>query len=341
MERDAASRVQFVSTPRAIDRQVLSARGFPALTLGAEGIKGQGLVGQLRSLFKLPGALRQALKIIRDFNPHLVIGVGGYISGPVVLAAWLRRRPTVIQEQNSIPGLTNRLLGRMADRIFLAFEKSRDYFPRRKTRVTGNPVRRELQQARQSSPQASGPMTILVLGGSQGAHRLNQVVVESLGHLIPLKRDLFFIHQTGAKDADWVRQAYRDQGVAHQVSAFIEDMVWAYRTADLLICRAGAITLAEITALGKASLLVPFPFAANQHQEENARTLVQAGAAEMIRETELTAEILGNRIQTWWRDPGYRSELAARAAKLGRWQAAEEIVDSCYQLVGPHPEVTH
>ncbi|MCU0578634.1 MAG: undecaprenyldiphospho-muramoylpentapeptide beta-N-acetylglucosaminyltransferase, partial [Desulfobacterota bacterium] len=324
LERDPANRVQFVSTRRAVDREVLAAKGFPALTIEAAGVKGKGIFSQMRSLLTLPKALKQSLAIIRGFQPQLVIGVGGYISGPVVLAAWLKGLPTAVQEQNAIPGLTNRLLGRVADRIFLAFERGRDFFPPSKCRLTGNPVRQELRQAQGTPGEPGGPLHILILGGSQGAHRINRLLIESLEFLAPLKRNLFFIHQTGTKDEDWVRQAYRNLGFEHQVAAFIHDMARAYSRAHMLVCRAGAMTLAEITALGKASILIPFPFAANNHQEENARTLVQAGAAEMYREADLTAEVLGERLVFWAENPGHRERLAAQARLLGRWQAAQE-----------------
>ena len=172
-----------------------------------------------------------------------------------------------------------------------------------------------------------------MLGGSLGAHRLNQLVTEALDFLGELKKDLFFIHQTGTKDEDWVRQAYREKGFDHQVLSFISDMTWAYSQADMLICRSGATTLAEVTALGKASLLIPFPFATNNHQEENARSLVRQGAAEMILQKDLTAAGLASVIQKWRDDPGHRADLAAQAKMLGRWQAAEEIVERCIQLV--------
>ena len=259
--------------------------------------------------------------------------MGGYVSGPVVLAGRLKGIPTAIQEQNSIPGLTNRILALLVDRIYYSFEKSREFFPARKSLWTGNPVRRELKQVLEGSANPHASLTILVLGGSQGAHRLNQLVTEALDFLKELKKDLSFIHQTGTKDEDWVRQAYLEKGFQHQVLAFISDMIWAYSQADMLICRSGATTLAEVTALGKASLLIPFPFATNNHQEENARSLVERGAAEMIPEKELTGAGLAAVIQKWRKDPRHRADLAAQAKTLGRWQAAEEIVQNCTQLV--------
>jgi UDP-N-acetylglucosamine--N-acetylmuramyl-(pentapeptide) pyrophosphoryl-undecaprenol N-acetylglucosamine transferase len=333
LARNPENQVRFISTRRALDQEVLAVRGFPSQTIEAEGIKGRGVTGQIKALLKLPGALKQSFRIIREFQPHLVIGVGGYVSGPVVLAGRLQRVPTVIQEQNSIPGLTNRILALLVDRIFYSFEKSREYFPARKSFWTGNPVRRELKRVLEgpSSPRAA--FTVLVLGGSQGAHRLNQLLTEALDFLGALKKDLSFIHQTGTKDEDWVRQVYREKEFSHEVQAFIPDMVWAYSQADMLICRSGATTLAEITALGKASLLIPFPFATNNHQEENARSLVRQGAAEMIPDKDLTAAGLATIIQTWRIDPRHRADLADRARTLGRWQAAEEIVASCTELV--------
>jgi UDP-N-acetylglucosamine--N-acetylmuramyl-(pentapeptide) pyrophosphoryl-undecaprenol N-acetylglucosamine transferase len=333
MARDPENQVRFISTRRAIDQEVLAVRGFSSQTIEAEGIKGRGIAGQVKALFKLPGALKQSCRILREFRPQLVIGVGGYVSGPVVLAGRLKGIPTAIQEQNSIPGLTNRILALLVDRIYYSFEKSREYFPSRKSIWAGNPVRRELKQVLEGSSTPQASLTILVLGGSQGAHRLNQLVTEALDFLKELKKDLSFIHQTGTKDEDWVRQAYRDKGFDHQVRAFISDMVWAYAQADMLICRSGATTLAEVTALGKASLLIPFPFAANNHQEENARSLVEQGAAEMIPEKELTGAGLAAVIRKWRSDSRYRTDLAARAKTLGRWQAAEDIVENCTQLV--------
>jgi UDP-N-acetylglucosamine--N-acetylmuramyl-(pentapeptide) pyrophosphoryl-undecaprenol N-acetylglucosamine transferase len=333
MAQDPENQVRFISTRRALDQDVLAVRGFPSQTIEAEGIKGRGMAGQMKALLKLPRALSQACRILREFQPHLVIGVGGYVSGPVVLAGRLKRIPTAIQEQNSIPGLTNRLLALLVDRIYYSFEKSREYFPSRKSLWTGNPVRRELKRVLEEPSNPQAPLTILVLGGSLGAHRLNQLVTEALDFLEELKKDLSFIHQTGTKDEDWVRQAYLEKGFQHQVRAFISDMIWAYSRADMLICRSGATTLAEVTALGKASFLIPFPFATNNHQEENARSLVQQGAAEMIPEKELTGARLAAVIHRWRNDPQLRAQLAAQAKTLGRWEAAEEIVENCTRLV--------
>ncbi len=332
-KKDRENQVEFVTTERALDAQILGGRGFSFKTLKVEGIKGKGMTGKLRSLVQLPRAFSRSLNIIREYGPEMVLGVGGYVSGPLVLAAWYKGIPCVIQEQNSIPGVTNRLLGRVVDRVFGAFKENEAYFPKRKLRITGNPIRQELHQVADRRISFSGPLTLLILGGSQGARRINQWVRDSLDGLLSLKKDLNFIHQTGKNDEEEMALAYQEKGFKHRVTAFIADMVRAYEEADMIIGRAGAMTLTEITALGKPSLLIPFPFAANNHQEHNARSLVKAGAAEMILEKDLRPGLLADRIGDWL---AHREQLIAmgnKARALGRWQAAEEIVEACYALI--------
>jgi UDP-N-acetylglucosamine--N-acetylmuramyl-(pentapeptide) pyrophosphoryl-undecaprenol N-acetylglucosamine transferase len=332
-DRDAKNKIQFVTTSRALDEQVLKDKGFSPRALEVGGLKGKGLKDKVRSFLKLPGAFAESLSILGEFRPHLVLGVGGYITGPIVLAAWVKRIPTAIQEQNSVPGITNRLLGKVVDCIFCAFGESRAYFPTKKCLLTGNPIRKELKLAATRKPGQIRPLTILVLGGSQGARRINQILVDTLEEIATLREEFFFIHQTGPTDQPWVAQAYEKKGFAHHVQAFISDMAWAYGQAEMIISRAGAMTLSEITALGKASCLIPFPFAANNHQEHNARTLVSAGAAEMVLEKDLTPKDLGGRLKDWLARPEQLAAMARQAETLGRWEAAEEIVERCYQLV--------
>jgi UDP-N-acetylglucosamine--N-acetylmuramyl-(pentapeptide) pyrophosphoryl-undecaprenol N-acetylglucosamine transferase len=338
--RDADNEIRFVTTSRVLDEQVLKDKGFSAQSLEMGGLKGKGMGDKMRSLSRLPKAFLASLGILREFRPHLVVGVGGYVTGPVVLAAWMKGIPSAIQEQNAIPGITNRLLGRFVDAVFCAFEESRGYFPMKKCRLTGNPIRAELQTASGGRPGLKRPLTILVLGGSQGARRINQILVEALEEIGSLREEFFFIHQTGSKDHSWVARAYEQKGFAHQVKAFISNMALAYGQADMIVSRAGAMTVSEITALGKPSCLVPFPFAANNHQEHNALALVRAGAAEMILEKDLTPGELGKRLRDWLAHPERLAVLAERARALGRWGAAEEIVEHCYRLVsgkGPGP----
>jgi UDP-N-acetylglucosamine--N-acetylmuramyl-(pentapeptide) pyrophosphoryl-undecaprenol N-acetylglucosamine transferase len=333
MKKDLENQVNFVVTQRALDSKILGEQGFSFRTLKVEGIKGKGLAGKIQSMIQLPQAFRSSLKIIEEIQPKVILGVGGYVTGPVVLASWWKHIPCAIQEQNSIPGMTNRLLGKVVDRIFLAFEESATYFPKKRCRITGNPIRKEFQEVSARLVSLDGPLTLLILGGSQGAHRINQAMTEALDELVPWKDDLYFIHQTGEKDEKAVSQAYREKGFQHQVTAFISDMVWAYRQSDMIIGRAGAMTLSEITALGKPSLLIPFPFAANNHQEHNARSLVNAGAAEILLESEIKPGALSNRIRSWLTDREKLIHMGKMAGALGRRQAAEEIVGECYQMV--------
>ena len=333
MRKDTENQIQFVITQRALDSQILRGRGFSSKTLTVKGIKGKGIAEKIGSMIILPKAFSRSLKIIEEHRPDVVLGVGGYVSGPVVLAAWWKGIPCAIQEQNSIPGITNRLLAKVVDRIFCAFKESEAYFPKRKMQITGNPIRSELQKVSDHKVSPSGPLTLLILGGSQGAHQINQVVMDSLDGLVPLKNALYFIHQTGEKDEKGVALAYQEKGFNHQAMAFISDMVWAYNQADMIIGRAGAMTISEIMALGKPSLLIPFPFAANNHQEHNARSLVAAGAAEMILEKELKPELLAERIRAWLANREQLNEMGNKAKTMGRWQAAEEIVESCYQMI--------
>jgi UDP-N-acetylglucosamine--N-acetylmuramyl-(pentapeptide) pyrophosphoryl-undecaprenol N-acetylglucosamine transferase len=341
IKRDPENRVQFVVTQRALDSEILSGRGFSFQTLKVEGIKGKGMAGKIHSLFQLPLSFACSLKILGEYRPELVLGVGGYVSGPVVLAAWWKGLTCAIQEQNSIPGITNRLLGKVVNRVFCAFKESESYFPKRKVRITGNPIRKELQKVSERRVPSSGPLTLLILGGSQGAHRINQAVMNALEGLAPFKHDLSIIHQTGERDEKEVALAYEGKGFKVQVMAFISDMVWAYEQADMVIGRAGAMTLTEITALGKPSLLIPFPFAANNHQEHNARALVQAGAAEMILERDLGPDFLADRISHWLADRKQLTQMGNQARALGRWQAAEEIVKFCYQLTSKQEKRVH
>ncbi len=333
IKKDPANQIQFVVTQRALDSQILSGRGFSFQTLKVEGIKDKGMAGKIHSMFQLPQSFGLSLKMIAGYRPELVLGVGGYVSGPLVLAARWKGIPCAIQEQNSIPGITNRILGKVVNRVFCAFKESESYFPPKKVRLTGNPIRKELQSVSGRRVPSSGPLSLLILGGSQGAHRINQAVVEALDGLAPLKNELFIIHQTGEKDEQDVSLAYQGKGFRHQVRAFISDMVWAYEQADVIISRAGAMTLTELTALGKPSLLIPFPFSANNHQEHTARALVQEGAAEMILEKDLSAEFLADRIRDWLADREQLTRMGNQAGQLGRWQAAEEIVNLCYQMI--------
>jgi UDP-N-acetylglucosamine--N-acetylmuramyl-(pentapeptide) pyrophosphoryl-undecaprenol N-acetylglucosamine transferase len=333
LARNANHRVLFIGTERGIEKAVLPRIGLPLKTIRIEGMKGRGLLKIAAALTKIPGSLAASRGILREFGPDIVVGVGGYASGPAVLAAQLMGLPTAIAEQNACPGLTNRLLGRVADRIFLTFAASQRWFPGERTLLTGNPIRAAFLADRRREPDPDSRFTVLVFGGSQGARAINRIVGEALADLLPLKGRLRFIHQTGERDREAVASVYREHGFTADVSAFIMDMAAAYRQADLLICRAGATSIAEITAGGKAAILIPFPFAVNDHQTQNARVLAEAGAAELIAERNLTGPGLAAVIGRLYHDPGAIGKMEAAAAALGNPRAAEEIVAACLALV--------
>jgi UDP-N-acetylglucosamine--N-acetylmuramyl-(pentapeptide) pyrophosphoryl-undecaprenol N-acetylglucosamine transferase len=331
--RHPANDVVFVGTARGLEATVVPQAGFPIELIDVKGLKGLGLLQTLKNLLLLPLALVQSVRILRRWRPDIVVGVGGYASGPVVLVAWLLRIPTAVQEQNAIPGFTNRILGRVVRAAFTAFPEAARHFPRRKVYQLGNPIRRTLME-NYMRPVAKHPTPcLLVFGGSQGAHALNMRVIEALPHLADLRGALRITHQTGARDREQVEKGYRACGFEPDVREFITDMSAAYAQADLVLCRAGATTLAELTVCKKPSILVPFPAAADNHQVHNARSLVDAGAAVMIEERTLTGEVLANEIRTVLDAPERRERMARAAGRLGSPQAAREIADVCTELV--------
>jgi UDP-N-acetylglucosamine--N-acetylmuramyl-(pentapeptide) pyrophosphoryl-undecaprenol N-acetylglucosamine transferase len=256
----------------------------------------------------------------------------------VIIGAWLRRIPVVIHEQNILPGITNRILARFANRIYISFQNTESGLDPRKVRWTGNPVRNELladcdgQAAENRDDTGKAPFTVLIIGGSQGAHAINMAIIEALEALKDLDL-LHFVHQTGAADEQPVREAYRRHGIRCTVQSFFDNMAGLYRRADLLICRAGATTVAEITALGKAVIFIPFPHAADNHQVLNAGMLADEGAAEMIVEADLSAEILSRKIAYYAAHRQALTDMAAKARQFGQPDAAKNIVDDCYALV--------
>jgi UDP-N-acetylglucosamine--N-acetylmuramyl-(pentapeptide) pyrophosphoryl-undecaprenol N-acetylglucosamine transferase len=338
MAKNPTSRIMFVSTGNRLEKAVLSRVGFDLHGIQVTGIKGRGIWNQIKSVLKLPGAILAAMGLLKDFSPDLTVGLGSYSAGPVVIAAWLRRIPIVICEQNILPGITNRILARFADRIYVSFENTQAGLNPQKVYWTGNPVRPELLESAARLKDGAvrdkrqRRFTVLIIGGSQGAHRINLAMMEALEHL-PNAEDLRFVHQTGEADEEAVRDAYRGKKVSAEARSFFDNMAERYGQADLIICRSGATTVAEITALGKAVIFIPFPYAADNHQMLNAADLVKEGAAEIIVEKDLNGRLLSEKIQHYMDHPEALEEMAARARYFGKPEAAKNIVDDCYELV--------
>jgi UDP-N-acetylglucosamine--N-acetylmuramyl-(pentapeptide) pyrophosphoryl-undecaprenol N-acetylglucosamine transferase len=326
-QRLAGAAILFVGTGRELEQRVVKEAGYRHAVLKVQGLKGMGLFRQLRSLVTLPGALLHAGGILWRFRPAVVIGVGGYAAGPVCLAAWMMRIPVCLQEQNSLPGITNRLLARIARRIYTSFSESQAHFPAKKIMLAGNPVREEIiALGREKTPRDQGrPFTLLVAGGSQGARNVNTAVIDMLPH-IDAPRSLEIIHQSGPGDLERVRQAYAAAGIKACTEAFFSDMDRQYARADLVVCRAGATTVAELTCSGLPAIFIPLPHAADNHQEINARAVVEAGAGKMIREADLSGRVLWQHIRELRDAPGRLEEMAAHARTLGRPEAADTIV---------------
>ena len=319
--------VRFIGTTRGLEQRVIPPLGYSLTTLISAGIVGSGLRGKLIGAAYFVAGFFQALKLMVKDRPDLVVGTGGYVSGPAISAAWLLQIPAAICEQNSIPGLTNRLLGKIADRIFVAFEESERFFPGQKTMCTGNPVRRTFLNTLTTKQHDRDRYCVFILGGNQGARSLNQAMVEALTRLQPLKDHVEFVHQTGSQDHAWVEPAYREKDFVATVVPFIDDIAPWYRRADLIVSRAGAITLTEILLSGKPSILVPYPYAAYNHQEMNARSLVNKGASRMILTKDLPAGVLGDTILELYTHRQELETMGTRARALARPEAGRVIVD--------------
>lgn len=328
--------VLFVGSARGIEAREVPKAGYPLELIDVGPLKRIGILGFLRGLFRLPRAFLQSIRILRKFDPDVVVGVGGFSSGPLVLAAWMMRIPTAVQEQNALPGFTNRILGILVDAVFIAFPEAQAKFPARKTHLLGNPIRRAFLDNYLHTKAPTDRLSIFVTGGSQGAHALNQRVAEAMEILAPqIGPRLSLLHQTGVKDQGEIAARYeklKASGLTAEAVAFIDDMARAYAGADLLVCRAGATTIAELTVCKKPALLVPFPFAADDHQTVNARSMVAAGAALLLPERELTAQRLADELRALEADRGRLQKMSRASGFLGRPEAAREIADVCVSL---------
>jgi UDP-N-acetylglucosamine--N-acetylmuramyl-(pentapeptide) pyrophosphoryl-undecaprenol N-acetylglucosamine transferase len=325
----------FVTGGRRMESDILSRAGYQQTSIAVEGIKGRGWKRGMMVLVKLPWSFLQALMIVRRFSPHIVLGVGGYSAGPVCVAAKVMGIPSAIHEQNSFPGITNRLLCRVVDRVFISFEESAAHFRGGALFLTGNPIRRELLAGGEAQKKESTRFTVLVTGGSQGAHAINETFVEALRILKLTGRDVYAIHQTGEADWNWVADAYRKMELPGEVIPFIQDMAGAYQKADMVVSRAGASTISELAAMGKPSILVPYPYAANNHQETNARMLAERGGAVMVLQKDLTGQGLANLLEKYMDDRASLKDLGELAKSAGKPDADRIIVDHLLDMIRP------
>jgi len=329
-------KVLFIGTDRPFEKTILAEKEFDHETIFVQAIKGKALWSKLAAVVVFPWAVYQAARKIRRFGANLVVGVGGYSAAPVAVGAWIMGIRVVIQEQNILPGMTNRLLARLASRIYVSFENTRMPGDPKKICLSGNPVRREVlafagkRSSRDRSDQRR--LTVLILGGSQGAHSINQSVAAALDELADTS-GLYFIHQTGTADEMDMETAYANHKVPCRVKVFFKDIGTEYAQADLLICRAGATTVAEAAVLGKACLFIPYPFAAENHQELNARALVKDGAAGMILEKDLNGRTLARLIQYYLTHRQALIYMADRVRAFGRPNAAMNIVEDCLKVM--------
>ncbi len=332
LDQDSDSEVLFVGTKRGLEQRLLPKLGLPLKTVDMVGMVGRGWRGKLEVLPRLLKSLYQANRILKDFKPDCVIGVGGYASVPVLLAAKCKGIPYVIHEQNAIPGLSNRLLGRWAKLICLSYAESHSSFKNTRVEVTGNPLRKGLENVSANIPQSGN---LLIFGGSRGARAINQAVMKMLPVLGQLEKKPVILHQTGEDDFKLVQQAYCNAGFnPDQVVPFIDDMASAYSSSSLVICRAGATTLAELTVCGRPAILIPFPYAAGDHQTANAESLKKNGAAILLPQDELTAEGLALLVKNLFEDHKTLQSMADQARSLGLTGAAERILNECRHLIG-------
>jgi UDP-N-acetylglucosamine--N-acetylmuramyl-(pentapeptide) pyrophosphoryl-undecaprenol N-acetylglucosamine transferase len=335
LRRHPGSEIRFVGTARGLESKLVPKAGFELSFIESAGLKNVGLTAQLRGLMILPKSLLEARRLLKEFQPDIVIGAGGYVSGPVLMTAALMRLPTLVMDSNALPGWTNRRLARVVDKAAVSFDEALAYFPRQGV-VTGNPVRREFFEIpdRKRDP---AEFQILVFGGSQGARAINEGMIAALPHLDGLKSKLRITHQTGEADFEKVREAYNDAGWGEQVNVtkYIDDMVSAFANVDLVVCRAGATTTAELIAAGKAALMIPFPLAADDHQRKNAEALQSGGAAKMILQKDLTGERLAREIESLVREPEKITAMEKASRKLARGDAAAAVVGLIEELVRP------
>ena len=339
LRSDPRTQVLFVGTARGLESNVLAHEGFELALISAKPVMGKSLLGALTGLCAMPVSLWQCLRILRTRRADLVIGVGGYTSPMMVCAAALARVARVILEPNANPGMANKAVGPFAQRVFLAFESAADSFDRSKVRVVGTPIRKAFLEGLEQDREMSVPPHLLIFGGSQGAKAMNTAVMEGLPDLMKQLPHLTVTHQTGESDHARVSEAYRRAGITPQAMPFIYDMPSALREADLVVARAGAMTVAELMACGKPAILIPLPSAIYDHQTRNAKVMESAGAAVLLPQSALTGSLFVRTVAGILGDPERLRAMGAASLSLRRIDAAEVIVRECYALIGGHHDV--
>jgi UDP-N-acetylglucosamine--N-acetylmuramyl-(pentapeptide) pyrophosphoryl-undecaprenol N-acetylglucosamine transferase len=337
LKKQFDAKVLFIGTARGIETRLVPQAGFPLELIQVGALKNVSLMTRLKTMFDLPRAIAASSRMLSEFDPEVVIGVGGYASGPAMVAAIRRRLPTLAFEPNVVPGFANRMIARWVSAAAVHFEETCQYFPHCK--VTGVPVRAAFFSIppKTISSQSAGVPTLLVFGGSQGARAINQAMTmtEALAGLRAKIPGIHIIHQTGQRDYEQVLAAYQPSGISVEVHKFIDDMPGTFARADLLVCRSGASTVGEITAAGKAAIFVPFPAAADDHQNVNARALERAGAAVVVEESNLGAAYLVDTIAALIGDARRLQSMSEAAKSLAHPKAVEEIAEMVRKLAGP------
>jgi UDP-N-acetylglucosamine--N-acetylmuramyl-(pentapeptide) pyrophosphoryl-undecaprenol N-acetylglucosamine transferase len=329
LRRRPDARVSFAGTAHGLEARVMPRESLPLDLLRSAGLKGKSIASRARGASLVLPSLLDAWRILSRRRPSVVIGVGGYSSGPVVLCAFLRGLPTLVLEQNAVPGLTNRLLARVVRAAAVTYEDTLKFFGGRGF-VSGNPVRAEFFAPAEVAREPGGPR-VLIVGGSQGAHAVNLLVTAAAARIAQRHPDVTFVHQTGARDLDDVRERYRAAGVTARAEAFLDPVAPELMRADLVISRAGATTLAELAAAGRPAVLVPLPTATDDHQRKNARVLVDAGAAEAIEQTS-APDAFADRVNALLDAPATLAAMGAAMRRFARPQAAAAIVDRVLEL---------
>ena len=332
--RNSDTKILFVGTARGLETKIVPREGFELHLIEVSALKRVGIVQRIKSLLLLPKSFLAVRSLIQQFKPDVVIGVGGYASGPVVLIASLMGLPTLVAEPNALPGFTNRVLARFVRAAAVTFEEARRFFGD-KAIITGNPVRADFFNVQPKSPAGNGDgVHIFITGGSQGARAINLAMIGALPLLAEEKDKLSITHQTGESDYDKVRATYLELGWRVEVKPFVENMVDEFAKADLVICRSGATTVAELAAAGRPALMIPFPFAADDHQRKNAEAMELAGAGRMILQAELSPERLAQELLWLIGDPQQLARMTTASKELGHPDAAAKVVDLAMKICG-------